>query len=243
MLTNRQFLKTIQDSFEKFIENGTSRSTGKLKPLHGAIAADLAERIGEGYEVYSQGYGAGKESRINGRYIDKMVDIAVFNRTTGQPVAGIAVKFVMQNYSQNSNNYFENMLGETVNIRSARCPYFQVFIILDRLPYYKSSGELTKWETFTAHNIEKYLRLAEDNTDICMHTPNKTLLFVVHLSPDTDANVKDRKGYLAFYESKKGKIQMELSHNSYGNFAVGGTVLMNDYGKFMEKIYHTIMSV
>ena len=36
---------------------------------------------------------------------------------------------------------------------------------------------------------------------------------------------------------------MELSHNSYGNFAVGGTVLMNDYGKFMEKIYHTIMSV
>jgi hypothetical protein len=43
----------------------------------------------------------------------------------------------MQNYSQNSNNYFENMLGETANIRSSNIPYFQIFIIPDEIPYYK----------------------------------------------------------------------------------------------------------
>lgn len=72
-------------------------------------------------------------------------------------VAGLAVKFVMQNYSQNSNNYFENMLGETANIRCGNCPYFQIFIILDKLPYYQRSGELSRWETFTAHNAENML--------------------------------------------------------------------------------------
>jgi hypothetical protein len=119
---------------------GTSRSTAKLKPLHGAIAQDIANRLGNNYIVKSQGYGDDKEASIKGRYVDKMVDITIKDRSTRHDVAGIAVKFVMQNYSQNSNNYFENMLGETANIRTANCPYFQIFIILDKLPYYKNSG-------------------------------------------------------------------------------------------------------
>ena len=61
-----------------------------------------------------------------GRYINKNVDIVIYKRTV---IAGIGVKFVMQNYSQNSNNYFENMLGETANIRSKNIPYFQIFVI------------------------------------------------------------------------------------------------------------------
>ena len=86
-----------------------------------------------------------------GRYVDKKVDITISKKDATMhkdiPVAGIAVKFVMQNYSQNSNNYFENMLGETANIRANKCPYFQIFIILDRLPYYKKETKrITKWE-------------------------------------------------------------------------------------------------
>ena len=39
------------------------------------------------------------------------------------------------------------MLGETANIRANKCPYFQIFIILDRLPYYKKETKrITKWE-------------------------------------------------------------------------------------------------
>lgn len=37
-------------------------------------------------------------------------------------VAVINVKMVMSNYSQNKNNYFESMLGETANLRSAGGP-------------------------------------------------------------------------------------------------------------------------
>ncbi len=101
-LTNEEFLKVISRSFEAFLDKGTSRSTDKLKPLHGAIARDIANRLGDGYEVWSQGYWHDKEAEVEGRYVSKRVDITV--KKKDKVVAGMAVKFVMQNYSQNSNN-------------------------------------------------------------------------------------------------------------------------------------------
>ena len=43
-LTNAEFLKVISNSFCRFLRVKTSRSPEKLKPLHGAIAADLSRR-------------------------------------------------------------------------------------------------------------------------------------------------------------------------------------------------------
>lgn len=170
-LNNADFLQVISDSFGAFLGKGTSRSTDKLKPLHGAIARDIAQRLGNGYDVWSQGFMHDKEADMQGRYINKKVDITI--KHGGKPVAGIAVKFVMQNYSQNSNNYFENMLGETANIRCNHCPYFQVFIILDRLPYYKKDKTISKWETFSDHNISKYVRLSQDDIDVYSTHPTR----------------------------------------------------------------------
>lgn len=48
-LNNSGFLDVISNSFCDFLLSGTSRSTAKLKPLHGAIAKDLAQRLGAGY--------------------------------------------------------------------------------------------------------------------------------------------------------------------------------------------------
>ena len=76
-LGNSDFLRVLTNSFKEFIEKGTSRSTAKLKPLHGAIARDLAEKLGRDYTVFSQGYGIGKETKIRGRYVNKAVDITV----------------------------------------------------------------------------------------------------------------------------------------------------------------------
>lgn len=190
-MDNQQFLNVISNSFKEFLASGTSTSTAKLKPLHGEIAQDIAERLGDGYTVFSQGYGKGKEAIIEGRYINKRVDITI--KHNGKPVCGIAVKFAVQNYSQNSNNYFENMLGETANIRSVNCPYFQIFIILDKLPYYDEDKRIRRWETFTDHNVSKYVTLSNDNTDIFFHTPNKTLIYVVHI-PDNE-KLQTRKEY------------------------------------------------
>ena len=235
MLTNTEFLHIISESVHDFLKSGTSRSTAKLKKLHGAIAKDLHERLGNEYQVWSQGYLYEKENFIMGRYLNKRVDITV--KKGDKSVAGIAVKFVMQNYSQNSNNYFENMLGETANIRCNHCPYFQIFIILDKLPYYNNEGEIRRWESFSLHNISKYEVLSKDDINVYYHTPNKTLIFVIHI-PDNE-NIKTKKEYLSFY--KENQFNMEISNNKYYDFS--NSVILNDYEKFMEKVFHTIMAL
>ena len=235
MLTNTEFLHIISESFHDFLKSGTSRSTAKLKKLHGAIAKDLHERLGNEYQVWSQGYLYEKENFIMGRYLNKRVDITV--KKGDKSVAGIAVKFVMQNYSQNSNNYFENMLGETANIRCNHCPYFQIFIILDKLPYYNNEGEIRRWESFSLHNISKYEVLSKDDINVYYHTPNKTLIFVIHI-PDNES-IKTKKEYLSFY--KENQFNMEISNNKYYDFS--NSVILNDYEKFMEKVFHTIMAL
>lgn len=165
----------------------------------------------------------------------KKVDITISRN--GQVVAGIAVKFVMQNYGQNSNNYFENMLGETANIRSNNIPYFQIFIILDELPYYEKNAEKTikKWDSFTEHHIEKYVVLSKDpehpDTQF-LHTPDRTLLFIVHLQENK--SIKTWKEYKEFYSLQK----FTISSRSYPS--MGGLVILNDWPKFADKIYHTV---
>lgn len=243
MLSNQEFLDKVLTSFKEFISIGTSRSTAKLKPLHGAIAADIAERLGDGYKVYSQGFAKGKEKQIKGRYIDKWVDITIEDINLKKPVAGIGVKFIMQNYSQNSNNYFENMLGETANIRAANCPYFQIFIILDKLPYYKKGCDIKKWEEFTDHNMSKYCKLSADNIDVFMHTPNKTLICVAHIDPEITTSASKKADYMSFYAGKMKKLKISYSTHNYEGLTANGTIIMNDYKSFIEKVYHTIKAI
>lgn len=192
--------------------------------------------------MHAQGHGDDKEASIKGRYINKKVDITITERQTGNPVAGVAVKFVMQNYSQNSNNYFENMLGETANIRSAHFPYFQVFIIPDKLPYYTKVGKRTKWEGFTEHNMEKYCALATDNIDAFMHTPNKTLILIVHITPDAPDSIQTKEEYVGFYKKNQKDLQLHISPNAYTDFTDGGSVILNDYEAFIDKLYHAVMA-
>ena len=232
-MDNQEFLNVVGNSFKKFLETG-SRSNEKLKNLHGAIANDLKKRLGGSYSIQSLGIGNGKEMKIEGRYIDKAVDITILKKT--KPIAGIGVKFVMQNYSQNSNNYFENMLGETANIRCANIPYFQIFIIPDKIPYYKNDGTFQKWEEFTEHNSAKYLTLSNDDIQTSIHTPTKTLLFVIHL-PEIEGEIRNKNEYASEY-SENENFRICESQTQYGNFS--SAVIYNDYEDFAEKVVHYI---
>lgn len=240
---NNTFLTAIQTSFNRFIESKAFRSTAKLKPLHGRIAEDLATKLGECYKIWSQGYGEDREKEMKGRYMDKKVDIVVQDVKSGKDVAGVGVKFVMQNYSQNSNNYFESMLGETANLRTAGYPYFQVFIILNELPHYKRSKVISKWENFTSHNAEKYYKLSADNVDAYWHTPNKTLIYVVRVEPSIPKDCEDLDAYCRFYTEQIDNIKVINSPQVYSGFKEDGTVILNDYATFIDKVYHAIMAL
>lgn len=235
-MDNKKFLKVISNSFERFLESGTSRSTKKLKPLHGAIAMDIAERLGSDYEVVSQGWADDCEATIGGRYVDKKVDITVLRN--GKSVGGIAVKFVMQNYSQNSNNYFENMLGETANIRSNKIPYFQIFIIFDKVPYYKKGGVFSKYDLVTKHNLDKYFVLSKDNPDSFYHTPDKTLIVLLSLKEKSE-NYKfdDSKDYADYYLSVINDNDL-ISYSDKIKDEFDDSVILNNYSDFIKRTYY-----
>lgn len=240
-MVKNNLLKATQESFKCFIEKGSSRSTAKLKPLHGTIAEDIQNKLGEDYIVISQGFGKDKEEKVKGEYYDKMVDITILNAHTNKPVAGIAVKFVMQNYCQNSNNYFENMLGETVNMRCADHLYFQILILPDYMPHYKRGGKIESWEKVTEYYLEKYFKLGKGNVDIFHHIPNKTLLYIIHPTPEIDkSKITTIKEYREHY--KNSDITMELTDNQYSYNLNEGSVILNDYEKFINKIYYMIMA-
>jgi len=236
-MNNSQFLAVLKKSFINYLHTG-ARSNKKLEVLHGAISEDLNERLGDKkYSVYSLGFKGNKERKIKGRYVDKTVDITVTE--DDNPIAGIAVKYVMSNYQQNSNNYFENMLGETANIRSAQIPYFQIFVIPDSVPYFKKGGEISKSEKINEHNLKKYIVLSKDNAADFLHTPLKTLVFIVHIENNDESHkFIDGKEYKEFYLNN----EFEMT-NSKLQFDFGNSVVYNDYDTFIQKVVYSIKSL
>ena len=238
MLNNKQFLEVIRASFKDYLSVNSSRSTAKLKRLHGSIAKDLQELFGRNYQIQSQGFGDDREGCIQGRYYPKNVDIMVHK--DGQPIAGYAIKFVTRNYSQNSVNYFENMLGETANIRTNAIPYFQIFILFDKIPYYKAGGSFLKYDVVTEHNIDKYIALSKDDPGVFYHTPDKTLVLLVHLKEKTPDTFSSSKDYAAYYLSiiKDPKL---LTYSEKIDDKFDNSVILNDYADFLVRTYHLVL--
>lgn len=237
-MNNDQFLDIIKKSFIKFLETH-SRSNKKLIILHGEIASEIKNKLGREYEIRSLGIGDGKEGKMDGRYMEKAVDIVISKDQ--KDIAGIGVKFVMNNYSQNSNNYFENMLGETANIRTNDKDYFQILILPEEMPYYDKDGEITIWERISEHHINKYIVLSKDDTNIYLHTPTKTLLFIVKFPECNKKIVNTRLKYKKYYIKQARKSSIQISTSISGSF--GKSMILNDYESFIDKIIHYIKSI
>ena len=234
-MNNNEFLEKLKEAFYKYLETG-SRSNEKLKILHGSIANDLKKHLSDEYQIHSLGYGNNKEIKVNGRYMAKKVDIAISKDNS--VIASIALKFVMRNYSQNSNNYFENMLGETSNIRSSGKPYFQIIILPSKVPYFKKDGVISHFEVITENNLSKYINLSNDNINEFMHTPNKTLLYLVDM-PQLSSNINNIADYIKYYQENN---DFSITQNN-GSYNFGNNVIFNNYEEFIEKVSHYILSI
>lgn len=233
-MNNNEFLEVLKRSYFKYLEFG-ERSNEKLKVLHGAIANDLKARLGNEFIVRAYGIGDEREGKLSGRYMDKTVDISVVKRD--RELGGVAVKYIMSNYSQNSNNYFESMLGETANIRSSEKAYFQIIVLPEQLPYYSKSGEITKIEIVTPNNLSKYIKLSNDNTNAYLHTPNKTLFYLIK-TPNIDrVRIKTKEQLTEFLYDN-----LTISASSMA-VSFGHTIIHNDYNDFITKIAHHFLSM
>lgn len=164
---------------------------------------------------------------------NKKADITILKNK--KIVGGVGVKFVMSNYLQNSNNYFENM--QTANIRSAKIPYFQILIIFEKMPYFGKDGKIKKIDKITSHNIEKYINLSSDNSDYFLHTPNKTLIFIIKNSLNFN-EIKSKDDFVDFFLNNNFSfLKSDL------NLKFDNGVIYNQYEEFLEKIAYFIKSL
>jgi hypothetical protein len=69
-----------------------------------------------------------------------------------------------------------------------------------------------------------------------VHTPTKTLLFVIHL-PEIQGVVRDKKDYVEYY-SHYDNMCLHESDIPFGRFS--SAVIYNDYEDFARKVVHYI---
>ena len=227
-LTNKNFCKHIEESFKIFTKTG-SRSDKKLYPLHGGIANDIMNILAEkGFDkditVYTKGYGSNKEKKVRGAFKGKNIDITFCYKD--KPIFCINVKSIQQNYKQNGGNYFENMTGEIVNMIWNDIPLSQVFVLPQKIPYFKKNKKFKKWEYVNNHSMEQYINLSNFKKIILP----PVLVFNYDLN-DMPSNPIDSDEYKSYYSNNIEIHECDERKND----GWGDNCFFNDYTNFIEK--------
>lgn len=134
-----------------------ARSPQKLVPIHGEIARAF---IAGGKNTKGKGVGDNKEVKVQGLFNPKDCDVTLTNSEEVVETV-IAIKAVMTNFRQNSNNLFENQLGETANLRLNGLKVAQILLLPIRIPYLNSQGEVLRIEKITDNDIDKYRKMMD----------------------------------------------------------------------------------
>lgn len=80
---------------------------------------------------------------LQGLFNKKNVDIYELSTNTSYEI-----KLILGNYKQNINNYIENMIGATTNLKAFNINVCQIIFIPQYLPYFNNEGILKKLNIF-----------------------------------------------------------------------------------------------
>lgn len=221
--TQNKFLSAISASFFAYNKKGGARSNKKLIPIHKFLSEAILSKIGKNFIIKSLGIGDGKEAKFDGKYYPKNFDVAVFK--DGKIIATVSFKFITSNYKQNANNYFEQLMGETANIRRRGIAFAHFVVFRGGTPYFsKNKGNLRgkeiRTEVIKERDLQKYIKLFKD-----MDFPHKPDLLGICLL-DFDKNNKPKLVNLDnfdFSDETKKLLQHDFSIN-----------------KFLEKFSHLV---
>lgn len=218
-----KFINAINFSFEAYNQKGGARSNKKLIPIHKFLSETILKKLKNGYSIKSLGIGDNKEARIEGKYYPKRLDIAIFKKD--KIVATVSFKFVTSNYKQNVNNYFEQLMGETANIRRQNVAFAHFLVLQGHTPYYSKNkgnlrGEEKRKEIISEKNLQKYIKLFND-----MDFPHRPDLIGICL--------------LDFDQNRKAKF---INPDDFNFSSETKRLLKNEFSlnKFLEKIIHLV---
>ena len=220
---DNKFLSAISESFKAYNKKGGARSTKKLIPIHKFLSETILNKLGKNFTIKSLGVADGKEATLDGKYYCKDLDIAIFKKD--KIVSTISFKFVTSNYKQNANNYFENLMGETANIRRQGVGFAHFLVLRGHTPYYSKNkgnlrGKQQKTEVINEKDLQKYIKLFKD-----MDFPHKPDLMGICLL-DFDKN------------NSPGLV----NYNDFDFSAETKKLLQNEFSlaKFLDKFTHLV---
>jgi hypothetical protein len=160
----------LQDSYLRYQRSG-ARAPDKLFPLH-QFLGQAFKALHSGSSVITKWGDIDGELKAPGAYYPKNVDVAAIVGKVKQlspssysvpeldQIMGIlGIKFVVTNFKQNANNYFENMMGETANIQQLGIPYSHFIALPVELPYLNKDGSIKKTEKLSEGDLSKYVKL------------------------------------------------------------------------------------
>jgi len=169
-MIKEKFIKSLEEGYKNYLLVH-ARSSSKIIPMHKCLSEILEEKLDNDFVIKSMGVGDNKEYKFKGKYYTKDLDITILK--DNKPISALGFKFVTSNYKQNSNNYFENMLGETANVKRNDLLYGQILILKEQMPYFSTDKrEFTKVEKINELNLKKYFRLGTDNAENLYHKPD-----------------------------------------------------------------------
>ncbi len=180
---NKNFIKyAIDKSLHQTFKYGR-RSPHRVKYIHYWIRNYVQNRLGNRYRCYSYNPLSVKDDReikVAGKFYSKNSDITICDDE--EKILGvISVKFILSNYKQNSNNYFESMIGECYNLKANGIKYGHILICPLNIPYYDIKSNLKKIETLKSDDIRKY---AELNSSDIVNRPDMLSFSILDVKTD-----------------------------------------------------------
>lgn len=186
---NDAYAQTLRRCIERYFAQG-ERSPQKLVPIHSFVNRCVSTLLGSEYNVISYMENDKQhcsEERVKGLFYDKNVDVAI---KKGERVVGVvSVKFVMSNYGQNSNNYFESVLGECQNLKLANpdLVFWYFFVTFERIPYFTRDRTIKSWNSYVNTIVDKHskqVNLPEDAKKTSVDLTSVTFLDISSLEAD-----------------------------------------------------------
>lgn len=190
---HRRFLEVMQEAYP--LKRDQPRSNTGLKLLHGWVQEELNSRLSPSrlgpdlknkLTISGLSEASSSEEQVKGAYYSKNVDIMISADDDNEPLGIVSVKFVISNYRQNSNNYFEQGMGETANLRRRNIVYGHLFCLTNPIPYKDRSGKVTKLEKLNEGDIRKYYKLRNDHEHL--HAPHELALGIVDIDAENNMN-------------------------------------------------------
>lgn len=122
---------------------------------------EIQKGLGKKYLVDGLSDSNQGEKSVVGRYYEKRVDVRVSREKLVLGV--VSIKLVMSNYKQNKNNYFEQQLGETANLRAENIVFGHIMLLPEPIPYKNRNGEISRREHVSNEDIWRYTKLVQDH--------------------------------------------------------------------------------